>query len=521
MLRLFFLSLLIIFIWGATVIYRELPQNVVLANGTHLAWQDCTFFDVDLSWEVKTGQWVFCGFLTPANQPAGLSEPLRLPVVWLKRPFWYWGGEFSPMLYLAGGPGGAAYLELGEYWRKWQGNYLDARHDLILFDQRGSGLSQPKISCTEWESSLLAHLDKLSDPAQEAQQIQQIFAECYQHFLAQGIDLSGFNTKESTQDVADLMAAIGGDQWNLYGSSYGTRLALSVVRAHSDKLRSVVFDSVYPPEKNAILALPWLWERLLDNLLSECEIQHHCREAFPDLRVAFAEALARLQFEPFSLLLPLQLQDSEELELMPVMLDAHRFLHVLFYAFYSRDLIVELPAMIEGARQGRSDALMLPASLFFSSLLDGSLNYAVYLSVDCADTDRAIADADVMARQGHFAQEFPVLKQFLDVQWQYHWCHVWPVRDVGAEWRQVVKSEVPGLFLAGQLDPVTPSVWAREAASHFTRGYFFEFAHASHAVLDTEPCAAELLKSFLRDPHQSPDAACVNEARALEFTVLE
>jgi pimeloyl-ACP methyl ester carboxylesterase len=525
MFRLFLLLLLAILVWGATVIYRELPQNVVLANGSRLEWTHCTFFDSDSNVnsdaEMKMGHLVFCGFLIPAQQPAGLTEPLRLPVVWFKRPFWHWGGVFSPVLYLAGGPGGTAYLNLNDYWHEWQTTHLGSGHDLVLFDQRGSGLSQPKITCPEFVNTVLSSLDQVFDPAEEARQLQQVFAECYQNFMAQGIDLSAFNTESSTQDVADLMTAIGGNQWNLYGVSYGTRLGLSVVRAHSDKLRSVVFDSVYPPEKNAILTLPLLWEQLLSNLLSQCQNHQNCREAFPDLNVALTEALDRLQFEPLSLLLPLQFAHSEDLELTPVMLDAHRFLHVLFYAFYSRELIATLPAIINAARQGHSDPLVFPASLFFSSLIDSSLNYAMYLSIDCADTDRTISKTDFTAQSGHFAQELPVLRAFLDIQWQYHWCHAWPVRDLGTQWRQAVTSTVPGLFLAGQFDPVTPSLWAQEAASRFTKGYFFEFANVAHGVLDTEPCAIELLKSFLHDPNQAPHALCVTQAQTLEFEILE
>ena len=72
---------------------------------------------------------------------------------------------------------------------------------------------------------------------------------CVQQLTATGVDLSQYTTSASANDAVALVKALGYDDYNLYGISYGTRLALEVMRNHPESgLRSVVLDSTYPPE---------------------------------------------------------------------------------------------------------------------------------------------------------------------------------------------------------------------------------------------------------------------------------
>jgi pimeloyl-ACP methyl ester carboxylesterase len=76
---------------------------------------------------------------------------------------------------------------------------------------------------------------------------------CRDRLIQEGIDLSAYNSAASAADVNDLRIALGYDQVNLYGVSYGSRLALTVMRDYPGILRSVILDSTYPPEAISIL----------------------------------------------------------------------------------------------------------------------------------------------------------------------------------------------------------------------------------------------------------------------------
>ncbi|MCA9904902.1 MAG: alpha/beta fold hydrolase, partial [Anaerolineae bacterium] len=135
----------------------------------------------------------------------------------------------DPIIYLAGGPGGNAVDEL-EAWVDIP--YIQDR-DLILLDQRGTGYSFPSLNCPEIEES--------EDDATQA---------CRDRLVADGVNLQAYNSAENAADVADLRVALGYDEWNLYGISYGTRLAQTIVRDYPQGIRSVILDSAYPLAAN-------------------------------------------------------------------------------------------------------------------------------------------------------------------------------------------------------------------------------------------------------------------------------
>lgn len=508
-LLLLFILVILAFIWFAL---RELPLSTQLANGAKWEWHSCEFDSNPL-------QPIFCGTLYPSHQPEGLIQPLQLPVILLKRSLWHWWQPASPILYLTGGPGGSAGLspDFLPYWQHWQQTYAQDQHDLVIYDPRGTGLSQPAIDCPEFATAMRSILDQAIQGEEELQRIQAAYQACQQRLQAENIDLAAFNTLTNTQDVGDLMATIGGEAWNLYGASYGTRLALSVMRTYPERLRSAVLDSVYPPEKNTILSIPLLFDKALQRLFQACETQRTCREAFPDLSVAFLESLAQLQLEPLATLLP---SGEEMLELTPVTITDYRFLYILFQALYSPDLLTELPLAIDDIRQGSTDSFILPSAVFFEMLFDPSFSDAVNLSVDCADTQMEITQAQYQAQLTAEQQAHPQLKAFLMAQWQYHPCYVWPVDDVGADFRQPVHSDLPTLLLAGYYDPVTPVEWAQETVSRLSQGHLVIFNDVGHGVLDFQPCAAVLTAQFWHDPQQPPRRdKCVQSAETLEFSV--
>ena len=225
---------------------------------------------------VTEGQNLDCGYLIV---PEDRSDP-NSPTIQLAYAVLYAPADNvkpDPVIYLAGGPGGNAVGDL-EGWLNTP--YLQDR-DLILFDQRGTGYSEPTLNCPEAEQG--------EDNATQA---------CHDRLVSQGVNLQAYNSAENAADVADLQVALGYDEWNLYGISYGTRLALTVMRDHPEGVRSVVIDSVYPPEVNS-------WEEYGQNTADEfnklfqgCAADAQCNDAYPDLEQTFYTTVDQLNAEP-------------------------------------------------------------------------------------------------------------------------------------------------------------------------------------------------------------------------------
>ena len=189
---------------------------------------------------VPGGYRVYCGYLVvPENRAAPNSALIQLHVAVFQS--FAEGPEPDPVVHLAGGPGSSS-LDVVAYLF---GQGLDAvlnRRDFIFFDQRGTGYSRPRLDCPERNALTPTLLSGALSDDQEFQAIVDAFHRCRDRLTAQGIDLSAYNSAASAADVNDLRLALGYEQLNLYGDSYGTRLALTVMRDYPGAVRSVVLE---------------------------------------------------------------------------------------------------------------------------------------------------------------------------------------------------------------------------------------------------------------------------------------
>jgi pimeloyl-ACP methyl ester carboxylesterase len=483
-------------IWGF-IQWRESPGDVVLSNGTRFEWTSCWFkvpFD-EISKRVR------CGYLYP-------SSTIRLPVVVIKQPIWNRKG--GPILYLAGGPGYPTGLnqESIEYWLMWL-ELNDWPHDLVLFDQRGIGLSQPSFDCPEIMSLTQDILGQSLPLEKEFSLGKAAIEQCYQRLTETHIDLSQYTTTHNSRDVADLMAALGGNDWNLYGASYGTRLALSVIRDYPQRVRSVILDSVYPPEINELLEIPFIYDNALTTLFEGCRSDKICHSKFPNLEDSFQTLLARLSQAPIEF--RVSAPDSEKP--VKVMINDHRLMDVIFQALYRWDFISQLPLAIDSARRGVYGPLQPLVEDYVSWLLDTNFSDAVYFSVECHDHFPKTTREEYLAQ----VARFPNVSRFVKNHWDYNPCHFWKVGSVGEAFHKPVSSKIPTLFLSGEHDPVTPPLWAKNSASHFSHGYVFVFPGIGHGAVDSDECAPKLVKEFLHNPDKKPSNECLSSLTGADF----
>lgn len=220
---------------------------------THTPAYQPLFEEGPCAFPVPSGYTPECGYLiVPENRAQVDSPPIRLHVAIFRNRSA--DPAPDPVVHLAGGPGSSS-LDVAGYML---GQGLDAileRRDFILFDQRGTGYSQSRLDCPEREALTSLLLDGRLSAEETQPAVLEAFQRCRERLAAQGIDLSAYHSAASAADLNDLRLALGYEKLNLYAVSYGTRLALTLMRDYPQAVRSAVLDSAYPLQVNLYTAL--------------------------------------------------------------------------------------------------------------------------------------------------------------------------------------------------------------------------------------------------------------------------
>jgi pimeloyl-ACP methyl ester carboxylesterase len=202
----------------------------------------------------------------------------------------------DPVVYLHGGPGSGTVKAL------WSivvpvFDQFRARRDLVTFDQRAAGISSDMVTCFD---TLGANIVSLMAPGAVASATPeaQVFAQCLDEIKAKSSDISAYNTTQNAYDAQALMRALGYPEWNLYGISYGTQLALEVMRSAPEGTRSVVIDSVFPPDVKGYDENVKPLQEAIQATLDQCAADPACSAAYPDLEGTLVRVAQKLQAAP-------------------------------------------------------------------------------------------------------------------------------------------------------------------------------------------------------------------------------
>jgi len=209
-----------------------------------------------------------CGTITvPENraQPGGRSIDLFVAIM----PANTLSPAPDPLLILAGGPGQAAST-LAPFAQSL--NAIRRTRDIVLIDQRGTGRSAA-LSCRAFTPDDRAEFEL--DPLPKA-------GDCLAELTARGVDPAQYTTTAWVEDLETARAALGYPRVNLWGGSYGSRVALEDLRRHPDRVRSAVQDGVAPPALRITLDVWRTRDAALDDIIAACRTSPACAKAFPD-----------------------------------------------------------------------------------------------------------------------------------------------------------------------------------------------------------------------------------------------
>lgn len=441
------------------------------------------FESAECPFDVPGGYDIECGYLiVPENRTVVDSAMIELAVAIVYAQDAQAAETNAPVVYLAGGPGGSALDDFAADPESWNYIFLESR-DLILVDQRGTGHSQPTLDCPEFQT------------APEGENPDEL---CYDRLVDEGIDLSGYNTRENAADIAALREALEIPEWNILGISYGTRLALEVMRNHPQGIRAVILDSVFPPNADTPVDEVYSLTDALTELYADCARDEYCQEWYPDLENVFLDAVQRLN----------------EDETAPIFGDDLVF--ALSSAFSDTSLIPLIPYVIYEVANGNYDALdeIAPESGSARLLLqfqepDFSDSEGMYNAVICYDE---YAEGDYERVEAAVVGNIPVELEGAMLQTTFdltNLCAYWNPQEIVDN--SAVSSSIPSLILAGQYDVATPPRWAALTAETLSNSYLFEFPGAGHSLLSSDECAIFITNDFLDNPDQAPDGQCIDE----------
>lgn len=263
----------------------------------------------------------------------------------------------EPLVILTGGPGqaSAAVLPLFSEDIPLYSQLLE-RQDVILFDQRGTGFSEPALACSVDQATTATPAPDGAEATPEmfdpALYQEQLFG-CGDELRDQGIDLDAFNTTESAADVADLVAALGVDQIDLYGISYGTYLAQVVMRDHPDVVRSSILASPLPLESNVFAGQVIGFDQALDGVFDACENDPECDATYPNIDDDFETVIADLVAKP----IVVDIIDPTTGETVQFPVDAPTFTQLLYFSVFVGPLIEAVVPLIGVTATGDTSAL--------------------------------------------------------------------------------------------------------------------------------------------------------------------
>ncbi|MGY2066187.1 alpha/beta hydrolase [Blastococcus sp. SYSU DS0619] len=418
----------------------------------------------------------------------------------------------DPVVYLSGGPGQST-LELVPQAYGLLYEPLTQNRDLVLVDQRGTGLTEPSLACDEYSSWVRESVGSDLPPEELEAQAVQSLDDCRQRLVDEGVDFADYNSAASAADLEDLRVALGYDEWNLYGISYGTRLAQAAMRDHPDGIRSVVLDAAYPVDADLYEETPRNAVRAMEELFATCADDPGCAAQYPDLEQTFASLVDELNASPA----PITVIDPTNGQRIEDELDGDSLVGFLFQTLYSTELLAHLPEIITAADDGEFGTIGLLLGALSQQL--ELVSFGQQLAVQCQEEVAFGSQEDVAAA----AAEHPLVEGFFEGAptlgpGVFDVCASWDAGEPVDGANDPVTSEIPALVLAGDLDPITPPRWGEEIAEELPNSFFVRFPFTGHGALPSHECAVGIAVDFLDDPGSEPATDCVDDIETPAFT---
>jgi pimeloyl-ACP methyl ester carboxylesterase len=460
---------------------------------------------------VNLGPEFSCGYLTvPENRSVPNGRTIRMLVVRAKaatatpKP--------DPIVFLHGGPGGIASIEAPGI----VAGGMNAEREVIFVNQRSGLHDEPHLACPESDAFDAQAVGLVyQDPATAALDGAAV-AACRGRLAATGADLRAFGTLANAADFADLRGALGIEQWNVYGVSYGAYLAQQLVRDHPEGIRTLILDSDLPPTVNIVDR--W-WEAPASGfkaIFKACADQPACAASYPNLETVFNATVNKLARTPAHVTVtgtsgkPIQVT-IDGFKLVPLIMD-----------WSANDKVVDIPRMIDNMANGDGTiaAGAIAAAAERPADQQGLLGAGLALDAYCQDMTNWTTPKRALAHAKMAMPAFPasVLQIAPTGSYIFHECAAWDTNRSDPITHAPAVSAIPTLILSGTFDSKTSPGWISESTRGLRNSVVVHLPGSGHAVLPRSNCGQSIMSSFVDHPTASVDTSCVAHVAIPRFT---
>ncbi len=401
----------------------------------------------------------------------------------------------DPFVPIAGGPGQSSI----HFYAGWASAFERVRlqRDILLLDQRGTGESAP-LACDVDEDFV--------DGRFAAEQTEELAEQCLSLLPH---DPRYFTTGVAVRDLEALRLALGYSSLNVYGISYGSRVAQHYARRFPDTTRTVILDGVVPPQLPLGPDIATESQRAIDSVFARCATTPTCHARFPELREDFALLLGALAEEPVTVALQHPVTAKREL----LDFSADHFAAAIRLLLYNPGTVALLPLLISDAADGNFAPLAAQFHMVAESLSE-SLSIGMHNAVLCTEDAPFIDWSSVDQGAINASYMGPMQLEAIRVM-----CAVWPKGVLDADLREPLASDVPVLLLSGGADPITPPYFAALAAVAMQQQWQITGEQQGHG-LAAVGCMPRIIGEFVTAASLAEVATdCLQDAFVMPFFI--
>ncbi|MBX2812780.1 MAG: alpha/beta hydrolase [Myxococcales bacterium] len=402
----------------------------------------------------------------------------------------------DPLVILSGGPGQSAI----EFYLSYRGAFEPVRLDreLVLIDQRGTGASAP-LRCDR----VVNEFERLSDPK---------ILRRHTRACLDGLpgDPRYYTTSVAVRDLDDVRAALGYEHINLYGVSYGTRVAQHYMRRFPERTRRVVLDGVVHPELILGPAIALEAQRALDALFTRCAQDPACNNRYPALDHIFAQLVQRLHDEPMTVTYP----DPTTAQPSERQLNKNELGTVIRLLSYSSISAAVIPLWISEAYHQHNFVPLATQITMVEQEMNSLLALGMHNAVVCTEDIPFVTHTTTMSRALAETYLGESILESIETM-----CSIWPAGILDADLHDPLNSNIPTLLLSGENDPITPPAYAAEAAKGLLNSTHVIGPAQGHGLAGLG-CVPRIIAAFLHeDEPLAIDTSCVENLAAMPFFV--
>jgi pimeloyl-ACP methyl ester carboxylesterase len=399
----------------------------------------------------------------------------------------------DPLVPIAGGPGQSSIEFYAGYYQAFED--IRRNRDILLIDQRGTGDSSP-LDCDTGEELVESRLSP-----------QEIVAETKACLDALPFDPRYFTTSVAVTDLEAVRQALGYPSLNLYGISYGTRVAQHFLRQYPDSVRSVILDGVVPPQIALGPAIAIEAQKALEQIFARCAESAPCRTQFPDIGREFEMLKRRLVDQAVVVDIPDPV--TGETETFPF--SVNELAGALRILSYHPNTVALMPLLIHEAFDNNYDPIAAQYLMSVRSVAE-ALSLGMHNAVVCTE-DAPFFEGEQVSREALESTYIgPMQLDALEAM-----CSVWPAGRLDADFKTPVATDKPVLLLSGDADPITPPRFAELAAVEMTQSKLLTGADQGHGQL-MRTCIPQIMARFVEAAATDPlDEECLQRQFAMPF----